>query len=376
MSYRALARLVRTPHRLPVLVYFAATAFTARIDSRAALASTRQSRSTRHTQHSQHRTQHSALNMQPLLTRALLALCAAVAHAAPTADLVSSLPGWAGQLKSPMYSGYVDVQGMKVHYLFVECESKAPQDAPVLVWSNGGPGASSMFGLFVELGPYVMNEQSLKKDPPTLFDNPYAWTKSGSVLMFDWPPPVGFSYCDGDPTGKGTSCGDWDDDRFSRVAYGALSAWYEKFPEFGGNDLYLTGESYAGIYIPRLAKSILEGGDAPLKARLRGFAVGDACAGNKVNCGGESPWFNLFPEFTSINRSRQIHGSPSHATKPTIFAMSCGSARTLRWPCSTATMENGEWDNLIFNGRPDPALPQSRSGPSPAHQAPTCSSHP
>ena len=55
--------------------------------------------------------------------------------------------------------------------------------------------------------------------------------------------------------------GDWDDDRFSRVAYGALAAWYEKFPEFGGNDLYLTGESYAGIYIPRLAKAILEGGD-------------------------------------------------------------------------------------------------------------------
>ena len=223
----------------------------------------------------------------------LLALCA-VARAAPAADLVASLPGWDKPLKSDMYSGYVDVQGMQVHYLFVECESKAPQDAPVLVWSNGGPGASSMFGLFVELGPYVMNEQSLKaQGPPTLFDNPYAWTKSGSILMFDWPPPVGFSYCNDDPTGKGTSCGDWDDDRFSRVAYGALSAWYGKFPEFGTNDLYLTGESYAGIYIPRLAKSILEGGDASLKTRLKGFAVGDACAGNQVNCGGESPWFNL-----------------------------------------------------------------------------------
>ena len=41
----------------------------------------------------------------------LLALCA-VAHAAPSADLVISLPGWAGALKSPMYSGYVEVEGM------------------------------------------------------------------------------------------------------------------------------------------------------------------------------------------------------------------------------------------------------------------------
>ena len=97
---------------------------------------------------------------------------AAVAHAAPTADRVASLPGWDKPLKSDMYSGYVEVEGMKVHYLFVA--SKAPQDAPVLVWSNG-PGASSMFGLFVELGPYIMDERSLKaQGPPTLFDNRHA----------------------------------------------------------------------------------------------------------------------------------------------------------------------------------------------------------
>lgn len=236
-----------------------------------------------------------------MLARIVLALTAVSARAAlaavsapsAAADQVTTLPGWAGSLKSPMYSGYVEVEGMHVHYLFVECESKPPQDAPVLVWSNGGPGASSMFGLFVENGPYIMNERSLQAEgPPTLFDNPHAWTKSGHMLMFDWPPPVGFSYCK-DPTGAGTSCGDWDDDRFSTVAYGALAAWYRKFPEFAPNDLYLTGESYAGIYIPRLAKSILEGGDASLKTRLKGYAVGDACAGNQVNCGGEPPWHNV-----------------------------------------------------------------------------------
>ena len=35
----------------------------------------------------------------------LLALCA-VSHAAPSADLVTSLPGWDRPLKSDMYSGY------------------------------------------------------------------------------------------------------------------------------------------------------------------------------------------------------------------------------------------------------------------------------
>ena len=61
-----------------------------------------------------------------------------------------------------------------------------------------------MFGFFVELGPYIMDELSRKpKARRRSSTTPYAWTKSGSVLMFDWPPPVGFSYCDDDPTGKG-----------------------------------------------------------------------------------------------------------------------------------------------------------------------------
>ena len=53
----------------------------------------------------------------------LLTLCAAaVAHAAPTADRVASLPGWDKPLKSDMYSGYVEAEGMQVHYLFLQSE--------------------------------------------------------------------------------------------------------------------------------------------------------------------------------------------------------------------------------------------------------------
>ena len=83
-----------------------------------------------------------------------------------------------------------------------------------------------MFGIFVELGPLLMNENFLlmtgeykKTGVPTLYKNPYSWTNVGSVLMFDWPPPVGFSYCDNNASGSGYSCGDWDDSRMAAVQY-------------------------------------------------------------------------------------------------------------------------------------------------------------
>ena len=33
----------------------------------------------------------------------------------------------------------------------------------------------------------------------------------------------------------------------ARASYAALKGWFDLFPERRGNDLYLTGESYAGI---------------------------------------------------------------------------------------------------------------------------------
>jgi len=36
-------------------------------------------------------------------------------------------------------------------------------------------------------------------------------------------------------------------------AINALKAWYTKFPEFKANKLFVSGESYAGIYVPYLA---------------------------------------------------------------------------------------------------------------------------
>ena len=326
----------------------------------------------------------------------LLSLAPALLAFAPpertaAGDLVASLPGWDKPLPSKMYSGYIDVKvpgdrEMHVHYIFVESESE-PDTDPVLLWTNGGPGASSMFGLFVELGPLLANGDSLKTAAfnktgvPSLFYNPQSWSRLGSVLMFDWPPPVGFSYCS-DPAGNGTSCGDWDDTRMAAVSYAALSGWYERFAERRANPLYLTGESYAGIYVPKLAQQILAHADPGVLPQFKGFAVGDGCLGTKTGvCGGAAgPWWDVLflyghGQISTLLWDELIEQCTVSALKhggPQLRAAACAAALG-RVPVEAAGyFAYGLYDDctydagLLKSSAPPPHSPQPRTSASPA----------
>ena len=209
-------------------------------------------------------------------------------------DFVPHLPGLNAPTSSAWYSGYLEyeVEGQQVHthYVLVEAESDFRKDKPLLYWSNGGPGASSLFGLLTEIGPYFLDDRSLQTEEyqktgiPTPIYNPSNWARLGHLLIFDQPAPVGFSYCNNETLSH--SCGgiDWTDELASEASYKAMNAFYTKFPEYRSKELYLTGESYAGIYIPTLARRIVE---TPIEnVTLKGFAVGDGCLGTETGiCG-------------------------------------------------------------------------------------------
>ena len=84
-----------------------------------------------------------------------LAACAPLpTPARPDADEVHALPGWDGPLPSRMWSGYVSAgtaeeagvsHALFGHYFFAESERDPAKD-PLVVWTNGGPGAASFFG--------------------------------------------------------------------------------------------------------------------------------------------------------------------------------------------------------------------------------------
>ena len=68
------------------------------------------------------------------------------------------------------YSGYVDIaEHEHIFWWFFEARNDDPEAAPLTVWINGGPGSSSMIGLFQENGPCGIDENG------DLYYNPYAW---------------------------------------------------------------------------------------------------------------------------------------------------------------------------------------------------------
>ena len=75
-----------------------------------------------------------------------------------------------------------------------------------------GPGASSLYGLFGELGPLQLDSDSLLVDPPALFYNPEGWQSQANLLAIEQPPPTGFSFCGDAVAGDMTSCGNWTDE--------------------------------------------------------------------------------------------------------------------------------------------------------------------
>ncbi|KAG8368332.1 hypothetical protein BUALT_Bualt15G0034600 [Buddleja alternifolia] len=184
------------------------------------------------------------------------------------ADQITMLPGQPN-VNFDQYSGYVTVDptaGRALFYYFTEAEDSSSK--PLVLWLNGGPGCSSIgSGAMTELGPFRVNP-----DGKTLWYNEYAWNKVANVLFLESPAGVGFSYS------NTTSDYITGDKRTATDSYTFLVNWLERFPEYKTRDFYLTGESYAGHYVPQLADLILQNNKITNQTviNLKGIAIGNA----------------------------------------------------------------------------------------------------
>ncbi|CDI97893.1 lysosomal protective protein [Echinococcus multilocularis] len=185
----------------------------------------------------------------------------------PSADLVSHLPGFDSPLTFEMYSGYLQgaTPNVQLHYVFVEAASGSAT-APLVLWLNGGPGCSSLMGMFTENGPLFIRRGN------QLVSNKYSWNKYANIVYIEAPAGVGFSFSrDGNVT--------TDDDLVADNNYFALTNFFEKFPEFKGRDFYIIGESYGGVYVPTLALRVVNHPEV----KLKGIAVDNGLTSYTLN---------------------------------------------------------------------------------------------
>lgn len=176
--------------------------------------------------------------------------------------------------KVKSFSGYADVaEDQHSFFWFFEAREVDPNEAPLTIWINGGPGSSSMIGLFEELGPCSVDYFG------KVHDNPYSWSRASNMLFIDQPTQVGFSYSVpvpgmvDDETGKiivlsentcpsnsNGTCGTYSLPYANLTANSTVNAapnmwktlqgFMGAFPQYSRDGVHFATESYGGHYGP------------------------------------------------------------------------------------------------------------------------------
>ncbi|KAH7267208.1 Alpha/Beta hydrolase protein [Fusarium redolens] len=168
-------------------------------------------------------------------------------------------PAKLGVDKVKQYSGYLDNEEEDKHLFYWFFESRNdPKNDPVVLWLNGGPGCSSLTGLFLELGPASINKKI------ELVNNPESWNNNASVIFLDQPVNVGYSYSGGSVSNTVAA---------GKDIYALLTLFFHQFPEYAKQDFHIAGESYAGHYIPVFANEILSHDDRNIN--LKSVLIGN-----------------------------------------------------------------------------------------------------
>lgn len=170
------------------------------------------------------------------------------------------------KLGVPSYAGFFTINkkyNSNLYFWYFPPVSKNVS-APVILWLQGGPGGSSLYGLFAEVGPLIATKKGfvLRK---------YHWALHYHLIFIDNPVGTGFSFTDS-TNGYCTK-----QDCIAKGLHRSLKQFFLLFPNLTKNEFYIAGESYAGKYVPTLAMLIhRKNAKRKSKINLQGMAMGNA----------------------------------------------------------------------------------------------------
>ena len=152
-----------------------------------------------------------------------------------------------------MYSGFVNfpvtdkLNNNMFFWLFKN--TKTVESPDLVIWLDGGPGSSTIEGMFIGNGPLRISSTGTGVDDYKIFLNPEgSWADNADVLYIDQPVDSGFSYGDRIPDRMEDGAKDF-------IKF--LDGFTKIFPEYvkakENRRIFLSGWSYAGKYIPQFS---------------------------------------------------------------------------------------------------------------------------
>nr|XP_037271082.1 probable serine carboxypeptidase CPVL [Rhipicephalus microplus] len=171
------------------------------------------------------------------------------------------LPSPCANLKA--YSGFIPVDDDKnsTYLFFLHIKSQVNSKfKPLLVWMQGGPGKSALFGQFLENGPLGIDATG------NLFRRRPAILSDFNVVYLDTPAGSGYSF---DTTGTYPST--LEESSVHAIRF--LRRFMRIFPEYHNREFFIAGESYGARSAIGLAHRVLSR-PTDLPCRLKGVMLG------------------------------------------------------------------------------------------------------
>ncbi|KAI9744633.1 MAG: hypothetical protein M1818_002162 [Claussenomyces sp. TS43310] len=185
-------------------------------------------------------------------------------------------------------------------WFFPSTNPKASKE--ITIWLNGGPGCSSLGGLFQENGPFLWQSGTYRP-----VQNPYSWVNLTNTIWIDQPITTGFS--------KGT-LNVTDEHDVASQFMGFWKNFIDTF-EMHGYHIYITGESYAGQYIPYISSGMLDANNSKY-FNVKGIQVNDPSI-NDDNLMNEAPALAALTYFNNV-----LNVNETYLANLTARADACG----------------------------------------------------
>lgn len=218
---------------------------------------------------------------------------------------------------------------MELGFWFFEARN-SPTTAPLALWLNGGPGCSSMIGLFQENGPcHFVNGAST----PSL--NPYSFNSYANMLYVDQPIGTGFSYGTDSVTSTVTA---------APYVWKLLQAFYTQFPQYESRNFGLFTESYGGHYGPEFSSYFEQQNSAIASGSVTGEKIDLVALG--INNGWYDPaiQYRAYIDYSYNNTYKQIITQSQHTSYMSSYTQNCLPALQ-QCTSQTATSQNSACEN-------------------------------